>query len=52
MIVEPFLSPELKDVIFGIKSARKGWLTRQDLLNTLPLKEVETALQLKRQTLL
>ena len=42
----------LKDVIFGIKSARKGWLTRQDLLNTLPLKEVETALQLKRQSLL
>jgi DNA polymerase (family 10) len=42
----------LKDVIFGIKSARKGWLTRQDLLNTLPLKEVESALQLKRQTLL
>jgi DNA polymerase (family 10) len=42
----------LKDVVFGIKAARKGWLTRRDLLNTLPLPEVEIALQAKRRALL
>lgn len=42
----------LKDVFFGIQSARKGWLTRRDVLNTLPLPEVEIALQTKRQTLI
>ncbi len=39
----------LKDVIFGIQSARKGWLRRRDILNCLPLAEVETALQAKRR---
>lgn len=38
----------LQDVIYGIKAARKGWLTRKDILNCLPLVEVEQALQAKR----
>lgn len=39
----------LKDVIFGIRAARKGWLRREDVINTLPLDEVEKALKLKRE---
>jgi len=42
----------LQDVLFGIKIARKGWLTRHDILNCLPLSNVETALQAKRLALL
>ncbi|MFM7605263.1 MAG: PHP domain-containing protein, partial [Prosthecobacter sp.] len=38
----------LKDVIFGIRAARKGWLRREDVINTLPLGEVEKALKAKR----
>jgi DNA polymerase (family 10) len=38
----------LKDVIFGIRAARKGWLRREDVINTLPLGEVEQALAVKR----
>ncbi len=38
----------LKDVIFGMRTARKGWLTRQDVINCLPLGEVEQALAAKR----
>ncbi|MBE2283779.1 MAG: DNA polymerase/3'-5' exonuclease PolX [Prosthecobacter sp.] len=38
----------LQDVIFGIKSARKGWLTRKDILNCLPLEEVGEVLRAKR----
>lgn len=38
----------LQDVIFGIKAARKGWLTRGDIINCLPLPEVITALAAKR----
>ena len=38
----------LKDVIFGIRAARKGWLRREDVINTLPLDEVEKALMVKR----
>ena len=38
----------LKDVIFGIRAARKGWLRREDVINTLPLSEVEQALAAKR----
>lgn len=38
----------LQDVIFGIKAARKGWLTRKDILNCLPLAEVEKVLKAKR----
>ena len=38
----------LQDLIFGIGIARKGWLTKDDVLNTLPLAQVRTALQAKR----
>ncbi|MCX6135937.1 MAG: DNA polymerase/3'-5' exonuclease PolX [Ignavibacteriales bacterium] len=31
----------LKDVRFGVGIARKGWLTRQDVLNSMTLKEVQ-----------
>ena len=40
----------LQDVIFGIRTARKGWLTRKDVINCLPLTEVEAALRVKRDT--
>jgi DNA polymerase (family 10) len=39
----------LQAVIHGIKAARKGWLTRNDVINCLPLAEVKTALGAKRQ---
>lgn len=38
----------LQDVIYGIKTARKGWLTRKDVVNCLPLGEIEEVLQAKR----
>jgi DNA polymerase (family 10) len=38
----------LQDLIFGIGIARKGWLTKDDVLNTLPLAQVRTALEAKR----
>lgn len=38
----------LQDVIFGIKAARKGWLTRDDVINCLPAGEVAKVLQAKR----
>lgn len=34
---------------FGITQARKGWLTRDDVINTLPLAKVEAALTAKRK---
>ncbi len=37
----------LQDVLFGVRAARKGWLTRQDVINCLPLGEVEQALRAK-----
>lgn len=38
----------LQDLVFGIKSARKGWLEKSDVINCLPLAKVETALREKR----
>lgn len=38
----------LQDVVFGIKAARKGWLTRADIINCMPLAEVKSALLAKR----
>lgn len=38
----------LHDLWFGVQAARKGWLTRSDVINCLPLKEVEAALLVKR----
>jgi DNA polymerase (family 10) len=38
----------LQDLIFGIGIARKGWLTKDDVINTLPLAKVSSALEAKR----
>jgi DNA polymerase (family X) len=38
----------LQDLWFGIQAARKGWLTREDVVNCLPLNEVKKFLKLKR----
>lgn len=40
----------LQDVIFGIRSARKGWLRRQDVVNCLPVADIETELVRKRES--
>jgi DNA polymerase (family X) len=39
----------LQDLVFGVNAARKGWLEKKDVLNTLPLSKVEAALALKRK---
>ena len=38
----------LQDLWYGLRSARKGWLTRQDVFNCLPLGGVEAALTARR----
>ena len=38
----------LQDLIFGVGAARKGWLTREDVINTFPLGRVEEELMIKR----
>jgi DNA polymerase (family X) len=38
----------LKDLWFGIGIARKGWLTKADVINCLPLEKIEDALRAKR----
>ena len=38
----------LQAVIYGVRAARKGWLTRKDVINCLPLAEVEEVLKAKR----
>jgi DNA polymerase (family 10) len=38
----------LQHLHFGVIAARKGWLTRKDVVNCLPLEEVEQALRVKR----
>jgi DNA polymerase (family 10) len=38
----------LQDLWFGIGSARKGWLTKGDVVNCLPLGKVEKELRAKR----
>jgi DNA polymerase (family 10) len=40
----------LQDLWFGIGIARKGWLTKADVMNCLPLAEMERALRIKRQS--
>jgi DNA polymerase (family X) len=37
-----------QDLVFGIGVARKGWLTREDVVNTLPLGKIEAVLAAKR----
>jgi DNA polymerase (family 10) len=39
----------LQDLWFGIGIARKGWLTKDDVMNCLPLGKVERALKVKRE---
>ncbi len=38
----------LQDLWYGLRAARKAWLTRQDVINCLPLGKVEAALAAKR----
>jgi DNA polymerase (family 10) len=38
----------LRDLWFGIGAARKGWLTKADVVNCLPLGKIEDALRSKR----
>ena len=40
----------LQDLWFGIGIARKGWLTKDDVVNCLPLRKIEGALKAKRET--
>ncbi|MEI6560804.1 MAG: DNA polymerase/3'-5' exonuclease PolX [Verrucomicrobiota bacterium] len=37
-----------KHLWFGVQAARKGWLTRADVVNTLPLGKIEAVLAAKR----
>jgi DNA polymerase (family 10) len=39
----------LQNLIFGVGAARKGWLSREDVINTLPLGRIEAALNAKRK---
>ncbi len=39
----------LQDLWFGIGIARKGWLTKDDVINCLPLGKIEVALRAKRE---
>jgi DNA polymerase (family 10) len=39
----------LQDLIFGVGAARKGWLGRDDVINTLPLGKIEKELRVKRR---
>jgi DNA polymerase (family 10) len=41
----------LQDLWFGIGIARKGWLTKADVMNCLPHGEIEKALRAKREKL-
>jgi DNA polymerase (family 10) len=38
----------LQDLWFGVRAARKGWLTREDIVNCLPLGKIEEVLAAKR----
>ncbi|GAB4437206.1 MAG: DNA polymerase/3'-5' exonuclease PolX [bacterium] len=39
---------QLKYMRFGVAQARRGWLSREDIINTLPLKDFEKSIKLKR----
>jgi DNA polymerase (family 10) len=39
----------LQQLWFGVAAARKGWLTREDVVNCLPLGKIEKALGAKRR---
>ncbi len=40
---------KLQELWFGVGVARKGWLTKSDVVNTLPLGKIEDALAQKRR---
>jgi len=40
----------LQDLWFGIGIARKGWLTKEDVMNCLPLADMKSVLQIKRKS--
>ena len=40
----------LQDLLFGVGVARKGWLTKNDVINTLPLTRIESILKAKRSS--
>jgi DNA polymerase (family X) len=40
----------LQDLWFGIGAARKGWLTKEDVMNCLPLEGIQVALTAKRRS--
>ena len=40
----------LQELWFGVGVARKGWLTKADVMNCLPLQEIESALRAKRES--
>ena len=40
---------QLQFLKFGVGIARKGWLTRHDVVNTLPLGKIEAVLGAKRK---
>jgi DNA polymerase (family 10) len=40
----------LQDLWFGVGVARKGWLTKDDVVNCLPLGKIETELMRKRKS--
>lgn len=41
----------LQDLKFGIGVARKGWLTKEDVMNCLPLSQIEKALSRKKKSM-
>jgi DNA polymerase (family 10) len=42
---------KLQELWFGVGVARKGWLTKEDVMNTLPLGRIERELHRKRASL-
>ena len=40
----------LQELWFGVGVARKGWLTRDDVMNCLPVGNIEAALGKKRES--
>jgi len=52
--VQCVINPDAHDIQqlgylwYGIGTARKGWLTREDVINTLPLGKIETVLAAKK----
>lgn len=41
----------IQNLIYGVGIARKGWLTKKDVVNCLPLEKIKPALDLKRLNL-